>query len=161
MVKLKILKNLKQIRSNLINFEIILSKTYTKILYLDLKEIKENLGKLLEIIDQMRFLIIDADKKVRFFLKQRNQNKKEQKEEKEDKDDKPYFLRRLEAVEEAIREMNAEEAYRVLTKKQLKKRLEISDRDWRAFAPLVYERLKEKGAKIDGNWIIFPRRDPK
>jgi len=155
MVKLKILKNLKQIRSNLINFEIILSKTYTKILYLNMEELEENLRKLLETIDEIRFLILDAHKQAKFFLKQqRYKHKKEQKEVDYEKLD---FLKRLEIVEEAIREANTEAAYRVLTKKQLKKQLEIPDNYWRAFAPLVYERLREKGAKIDGNWIIIPK----
>jgi len=158
-VKLKILKNLKQIRSNLINFEIILSKTYTKILYLSMEELEENLRKMLETIDQIRFLILDADKQARFFLKQkRYKHKKEQKEVDYEKLD---FLKRLEIVEDAIREANTEAAYRVLTKKQLKKQLEIPDNYWRALAPLIYEKLKERGAKIDRNWIIFPRRDPK
>ncbi|MEX2690050.1 MAG: hypothetical protein Q6351_006970 [Candidatus Njordarchaeum guaymaensis] len=158
MVKLKILKNLKQIRSNLINFELILSKTYSRILYLEIEELEENLRKLLEIIDQIRFLILDADKKARFFLKQ--QRHKREKEKKQEYD-KLSFLERLDLVTNAMREANLESAYRIITKKELQRELGLSHGEFKAYAPIIYEELRKRGAKIDRNWIIFPRRDPK
>lgn len=156
MVKLKILKNLKQIRSNLINFELIFSRLYSKLLYLEISEIEEAIRELLKRIDDIRFLLIDAHKQAKFFLKQ-----KKRKEQKEVDYEKLDFLKRLEIVEETIRETNTEAAYKVLTKKELKRELKISDNEFRAFAPLIYEKLKQRGARIDGNWIIFPRRDLK
>ncbi|MEX2689629.1 MAG: hypothetical protein Q6351_004825 [Candidatus Njordarchaeum guaymaensis] len=158
MVKLKILKNLKQIRSNLINFEIILSKTYTKILYLSMEELEENLRKMLETIDEIRFLILDAHKQAKFFLKQ--QRYKREKEKKQEYD-KLSFLERLDIVTNAMREANLESAYRIITKKELQRELGLSHGEFKAYAPIIYEELRKKGAKIDGSWIILPRRDLK
>lgn len=159
MVKLKILKNLKQIRSNLINFEIVLSKTYTKILYLSMEELEENLRKMLETIDEIRFLILDAHKKARFFLKQQKYQKR--KEERKEEYDKLSFLERLDIVTNAMREANLESAYRIITKKELQRELGLSHGEFKAYAPIIYEELRKKGAKIDGSWIILPRRDLK
>jgi len=154
MVKLKILKNLKQIRSNLINFEIILSKTYTKILYLSMEELEENLRKMLETIDEIRFLILDAHKQAKFFLKQ--QRYKREKEKKQEYD-KLSFLERLDIVTNAMREANLESAYRIITKKELQRELGLSHGEFKAYAPIIYEELRKKGAKIDGSWIIIPK----
>ncbi|MCD6491534.1 MAG: hypothetical protein J7K59_04490 [Candidatus Korarchaeota archaeon] len=158
MVKLKILKNLKQIRSNLINFELIFSKLYTRILYLSVDEIAEQTAELLKRIDEIRFLLIDAHKQAKFFLKQQRYKKRKQKEVDYNK---LNFLERLDLVTNAMRETNVEAAYKIITKKELQRELGLSPGEFKAHAPIIYEELRKKGAKIDGSWIIFPRRDLK
>ena len=156
MVKLKIYKNLKQIRSNLINFELIFSRLYTKILYLSIEEVEQSLRELLKKIDDIRFLLIDADKKARFFLKQKRYKKK-RKEERKQEYDKLSLLERLDIVTKAMREANLESTYRIITKKELQRELGLSHGEFKAYAPIIYEELRKKGAKIDGSWIIIPK----